>query len=104
MGAAYTPGLKVTARATVRKARRLPLSGTVLVKVGDRVTARQPVARADLPGKVYPINIANQLSILADEVPESMRKKAGESVAKGEMIAETRSFFGLFHSDVRSPI
>ncbi len=104
MGAAYTPGLKVTARATVRKARRLPLAGTVVVKVGDRVGARQIVARTDLPGKVFPINIANQLSILPDEVPESMRVKPGDEIRKDAVLAETRSFFGLFHSDVRSPI
>jgi hypothetical protein len=104
MGAAYTPGLKVTARTTVRKARRLPLAGEVVVAVGERVTARQVVARTDLPGKVFPLNLANQLSVMADEVPAAMRKKPGEAVAKDELLAETRSFFGLFHSEVRSPI
>src|SRR6185503_292451 len=102
--AAYTPGLKVTARATIRKARRLPLAGQVTVKVGDRVTARQVVARTDLPGKVFPLNVANQLGLLADEVPGSMRKRPGEAVAKDEVIASTKSFFGLFPSEVRSPI
>jgi hypothetical protein len=104
MGAAYTPGLKVTARAVVRKARRLPLTGQVLVKVGDPVTARQVVARTDLPGKVFPVNVANLLGVLPDEVPEAMRKQPGDAVAKDELIAETRSFFGLFRSQARSPI
>lgn len=104
MGAAYTPGLKVTARAVVRKARRLPLAGQVVVKIGEKVGARQVVARTDLPGKVFPVNIANQLGVLPDEVPEAMRKKPSEAVAKDELLAETRSFFGLFRSDVRSPI
>jgi hypothetical protein len=104
MGAAYTPGLKVTARAVVRKPRRLPLAGQVVVKVGDRVGARQVVARTELPGKVFPVNVANQLGVLPDEVPEAMRKKAGDAVDKGELLAETRSFFGLFRSDVPAPI
>ncbi len=104
VGAAYTPGLKVTPRTLVRKARRLPLAGEVVVKVGDLVEADQVVARTDLPGKVFPTNIANQLSILPDEVAAAMRKQTGDAVKKGEVLAETRSFFGLFHSDVRSPI
>lgn len=104
MGGAYTPGLKVTARATVRKTRRLPLLGTVVVEVGDRVNAGTVVARTELPGKVYPLNLANVLSLLPEEVPEAMRKKIGEAVKKDEIIAETRSFFGLFRSDARSPI
>jgi hypothetical protein len=96
--------LKVTARAVVRKPRRLPLAGEVLVKVGDRVTARQVVARTDLPGKVFPVNIASQLGVLPDEVPAAMTKRIGDPVQKDEVIAETRSFFGLFRSDARSPI
>jgi hypothetical protein len=104
MGNAYTPGLQVTPRTTVRKTRRLPLSGSVLAKVGDAVTAGQVVARTELPGKVYPLNLANQLSLPADEVPEAMKKKIGEHVAKDELLAETRSFFGIFRSEVKSPI
>src|SRR5687768_12569258 len=104
MGAAYTPGLKVTARATIRKARRLPLVGQVLARVGERVTARQVVARTDLPGKVFPVNVANQLGVLPDEVPGVMLKQAGEPIALDEVLAATRSFFGLFHSEVRAPI
>jgi hypothetical protein len=104
MGAAYTPGLRVTARAVVRKARRLPLAGQVLVGLGDRVEARQVVARTDLPGKVFPVNVANQLGVLPDEVPAAMRRQPGEPIQKGDLLAETRSFFGLFHADVRSPI
>ncbi len=104
MGNAYTPGLTVTGRTTVRKTRRLPLTGTVVVKVGDQVTARQVVARTELPGKVFPLNVANQLSIPADEVPEAMKKPVGQAIAKDELLAETRSFFGIFRSEVRSPI
>jgi hypothetical protein len=104
MASAYTPGLKVTPHMLVRKTRRLPLAGQVVVAVGDRVTADQVVARTDLPGKVFPLNVANQLSITADELKEAMRKRPGDAVKKDELLAETRSFFGLFHEAARSPI
>jgi hypothetical protein len=43
----YTPGLKVTAFATLHRERKLPLAGTVVVRVGDKVTAETIVARTD---------------------------------------------------------
>jgi len=39
MAHAYTPGLKVTRKTVLRKERRLPLPGEVVVKVGDKVSA-----------------------------------------------------------------
>lgn len=104
MASTYTPGLKVTPRTVVRKARRLPLAGDVIVKVGDRVRAADVVARTELPGKVFPLNVANLLGLMPDEVPEAMRKKPGDAVKRDELLAEARSFFGLFRSDAKSPI
>ena len=37
MAHAYTPGLRVTESATLRRERRLPLKGDVLVSVGHHV-------------------------------------------------------------------
>jgi hypothetical protein len=104
MASAYTPGLTVAPQTVVRKTRRLPLFGEVLVRVGDSVSADQVVARTHLPGKVFPLNVANQLSILPDEVEDVMKKKVGDAVKEGELLAETRGFFGLFRSEVRSHI
>lgn len=104
MGDAYTPGLTVTPRTTVRKTRRLPLEGKVLVEVGRRVEADQVVARTDLPGKVHLVNLANRLGVNPDELPGKMLVKEGQSIEPGKRIAESRSFFGLFRSEVDSPI
>ena len=54
MAHSYTPGLTVTEQAVVRRRRMLSLPGTVLVTTGETVRANQAVARAELPGKVYP--------------------------------------------------
>ena len=101
---AYTPGLKVTAGMTIQKERRLPLQGEVLVQVGDTVKAEDVVAKADLPGNVQLLNVANLLSVQAGEVAEYMVKPVGEPVAKDEVIAMTKGIFGLFKSQARSPI
>jgi hypothetical protein len=104
MAHSYTPGLTVTEHTVVRRRRQLPLPGTVLVKVGDLVRANQPVARAELPGKVYPLNLANQLSVAPDEINEYLIKKAGESVQKDEILAENKPLIKWFKTEIRSPI
>ncbi len=103
MAHAYTPGLTVSERTRLRKERRLPLSGQVLVGVGDAVAADQVIARTELPGPVTMINVASELNLQPDEVVRAMLKTAGDAVAAGEIIAESRGFFGLFHSTCTSP-
>lgn len=104
MGDAYTPGLTVTGRTRVHKTRRLPLTGKVLVEKGAVVTADQVVARTELPGKVTMINFSNKLGVLPDEVEASLLLQPGSAIKKGQVIAEHRSFFGLFRSRIESPI
>ena len=103
MGDAYTPGLTVTRSTVVRKTRRLPIAGEVLVKVGDRVAWSDVVARTELPGKVHLMNLANQLGVLADELAGTLRIKPGSKVDKGTVIAEAKSLFGLLTSRAASP-
>ena len=104
MAHAYTPGLKVTEGMTIQKERRLPLEGEVLVEAGTTVKAEDVVAKADLPGNVQLLNVANLLSISPEEIAEYMLKPVGEAVSEDEIIATTKGLFGLFKSQARSPI
>jgi hypothetical protein len=104
MGDAYTPGLTVTRSTLVRKTRRLPLAGTVLVEVGKRVTAGDVVARTELPGKVHLVNLASLLSVLPEELGKTLKISIGARVTNGELIAASRSLFGLLSNRVTSPI
>ena len=104
MAHAYTPGLKVTKGTIIQKERRLPLQGEVLVEAGTIVQAEDVVAKADLPGNVQLLNVANLLSVPAEEVIEHMLKPVGEAITKDEIIATTKGLFGLFKSQAHSPI
>ena len=104
MAHAYTPGLKVLHETKIDKERRLPLKGTVTVEKGKFVTPDDIVAKTDLPGNVQMVNVANQLNIDADDVNDAMIAKEGTSVSKGEMIAETKGLFGLFKTNVTTPV
>ncbi|NUN48594.1 MAG: hypothetical protein HUU15_07180 [Candidatus Brocadiae bacterium] len=104
MAHAYTPGLRVTRSALIRKRRILPIKGTLLVAEGQTVTATDIVARAEIPGRVHAVNIVNKLSIEAGETTRYMKKKAGDEVRKDETIAENNPLIKWFKSAVPSPI
>ena len=82
----------------------LSLPGSVLVSGGETVRANQAVARAELPGKVYPLNLANQLGVAPDEIHEYLVKKAGDPVKKDEILAENKPLIKWFKTEILSPI
>lgn len=104
MAHAFSPGLKVLACTTLRRYRRLPLPGDVLVNVGDRVRAEQVIMRTELPGPADMVNIVSTLGILPDEIEKYMVRKVGERVKRGDVLAESKSFFGLFTTRVEAPM
>lgn len=103
MAHAYTPGLRVSEKSVVRKERRLPIKGEVVVAKGDHVTADTVVARTHLPGNVQLVNVASKLGLPPEDLPSVMQKKGGDPIEKGEPLAITQGFFGFFKSKVLSP-
>jgi hypothetical protein len=105
LGTAYTPGLKVSARTTIEKLRRLPLKGTVLVREGETVSPDTIVARTELPGIMQTVKLAERMGIEPADVPGVLRVKEGDRVQVGETLAETKGLFGrLFKSEFKSPV
>lgn len=102
MARAYTPGLEVVERTTVIRTRELPLPGRALVKVGERVTSQTPVLAAELPGELDIVRIADRLGLEPEQVRDGLKVKVGTAVQPGDVLCEVKSFFGLFHSDVRA--
>jgi biotin carboxyl carrier protein len=94
----------VSAHALIRKTRRLPLKGTVLVQEGQEVTPDTVVARAEIPGIMQTVRVAEQLGVQPDELPRLLKVKVGDAVQPGTVLAESRGLFGLFRTEVKSPI
>lgn len=104
VGTAYTPGLRVSAQTRIEKLRRLPLKGTVLLKVGDRVTPDRVVARTEIPGIMQTVKLAERLGVEPSEVRGLMQVKEGDAVRKGDSLAGTKGLFGkFFRTDVTAP-
>jgi hypothetical protein len=104
MSSAYTPGLKIKKITLVRKQRMLPLPGEVLVHEGDEVSYDSVVAQTYIPGDVEMIPLFDKLGIEPYELTRAMLKKEGDNVQVGELLAVTKSFFGLFKSEYRTQI
>ncbi len=103
MGTAYTPGLTVSPGTIVKKTRRLPLKGQVTVKVGEQVKADTVVARTEIPGIIQTVKVAELLGLEPPEALAALMIGEGDTVEAGQIIAESKSFFGLFKSEVKSP-
>lgn len=102
MASAYTPGLTVSGDVVVRRVRRLPIKGEVLVAVGERVIPSTVVARAQLPGILQTIRVGEKLGLDPKDVPGAVGVKAGDAIAKEGLIAETKGLFGFFRQRVVS--
>ena len=102
---AYAPGLKVVERCRHRCRRVLPIPGEVLVRVGDRVEPRDPVAQTQLPGVIVPINLAQRLGVPPGEIPTLMAgRPVGTVVRAGERLAESAGLFGWFRRSFDCPV
>jgi hypothetical protein len=102
MAKAFTPGLTVTARATYRARRILPIAGEVTVKAGDRVAADTVVAQTFMEGDAFPMKVAAALGAQPKDLPGLMLKKVGDAVRKDEPIARSKGIFGMMRTEARS--
>ncbi len=102
LASAYTPGLTVSGDIVVRRTRRLPIKGEVLVNPGDPVEPDQVVARAMLPGVLQTIKLSERLGVEPKDVADAVGIKVGDPVERGQVIAETKGIFGFFKQTITS--
>jgi len=98
-------GVKVEGGALVRKTRRIPAKGEVLVKEGDLVGPETIIARGIVTNpRVEEIRVYKKLRVDPEMVSRYMLKQEGDGVKEDEAIAIRRSFFGRSTRVCRSPI
>jgi hypothetical protein len=84
--------------------RCLPVGGDVLVAAGQEVGPQEVVARAELPGPPFPVSAAAALGVKRSDLPAHVAVEPGQAVSEGQVVARSRSLFGLLGSEVRSPV
>lgn len=86
--------------ATIIRERVLPIKGTVLARIGQKVNSADVVAEAVWAREHIFLDVARTLSLPPDEADKLIRIKAGDNVAAGTVIAQGR---GLLPKQVRAP-
>ena len=86
----------------IRRARMLPVNGRVLARAGQKVSATDVVAEADVANKHVILNIRRALSLSAQEdLQKIVEHRVGDKVQEGDVIAETS---GIFKRVVYAPV
>lgn len=83
----YPSETHVMPLALITRERMLPVAGEVLVRAGERVEPSQVVARATQTRDLRILNVAQQFRLDAKRAERCMRKKEGDTVAAGDVLA-----------------
>lgn len=103
MKRALTPGLQKREDVLLRRHRALPVKGEILVEAGAEVSARDIVARAELPGDLSILRLPEKMGLDADEVLQGIKVKVGDRLLPGDLICERSGLFGLMKSRFLAP-
>lgn len=74
----------------LRLIRRLPGTGEVRLRAGERITADHVLARTDPKNNAVTISVADQLGIAPQDVAKFLMKPVGSRFSAGEAIARNR--------------
>lgn len=88
--------------AELRIVRRLPGSGDVKVRAGERIGADHVLTRIDPAATAIKISVADQLGVAPQDVGKYLMKPVGSSFVAGEALARTRK--GIRNVVVASPV
>jgi hypothetical protein len=97
----YPPETRVMPLTLIRRDRMLPAPGEILVVPGQRVEASEIVARAERGGQFRTLELARLLRVPPARAVRYLRKRVGDEVKAGEVIAGRA---GLGGRPVRSPV
>lgn len=97
------PETRVTPFIRIRRERKLPIPGEVLVKPGTRVGALDVVARAYPPKQRRALSLTRILGVREADVPKRLLKQVGDPVEAREIIIAKPINLGLQRLVYRAP-
>jgi len=86
---------------TIHRTRVLPNPGRIARRRGDRVAADTVIGEADVPGGYLLVELDRELGRRGRDARKVTRKRVGESVLEGEVIASTG---GILTREYLSPV
>jgi hypothetical protein len=96
------PVTQINPLVKIRRNRVLPVAGTVLVRVGQKVAPGEILAETTIPTKHVMVDVLHVLGLKdAEETEKLIDRQVGDLVDKHDIIAETG---GLFSRIIRAPM
>jgi hypothetical protein len=86
----YPSATHVLPLTAIRRERRLPWRGEVLISTRQQVEPSDVVARAARPGAYAIIDVAQQLGVPVHRAGKYYLKQPGEFVQQGELLARRK--------------
>ncbi|MHC1740334.1 MAG: hypothetical protein AB9897_04405 [Anaerolineaceae bacterium] len=97
----YTTFTQITPAIRLHRNRVLPVAGTVMVRLGQKVNADDVIAEAVIPVHHVLVDVVRVLGLSGPKAAEPLiQRKVGETLGQNDIIAETG---GLFSRIVRTP-
>ena len=81
------PSLQISPLTTIRRQRVLPVPGQVLVRQGQPVEVKTPIAEAIVEPKHILLDIAKALRVSSQKADELLQREAGEKVERDDLLA-----------------
>lgn len=100
MSDVFAPARHILNLTAVRRVRRLPVPGTVTVRVNEDVQAQDVVAEAEVQARHRYLDLARGLGVPPERVVEHLRREPGDRVESGDVIAGP---VGMARRTVRAP-
>jgi len=94
------PITHVIPMTTIRRELTLPVPGTVVVRMNERVQAGDVLAEAEPAARYYTLDLARALGVSPKEAVRHLRRERGERVDAGDILAGP---VGLTRRTLRAP-
>ena len=104
MSSPASPTLAVSGNAQIARIRKVPPGATILVAEHDRVSAKDVVATAEVPGQMVSVDAAAILGVSKSRVLNYLKVKAGDRVNAGQLMGQRSALMGLVKTVLPSPI
>ncbi|MCB2178711.1 hypothetical protein KQH61_04790 [bacterium] len=96
----FVPVTHVLPLTTIERSRMLPVAGSVLVRAGQEVRAEDVIAKANMYADHISLDLARGLGIPKHAVSAYIKRKIGDEIPEGGIIAQKS---GVFSRVVRAP-
>ncbi len=94
------PIIQISPTTKIRRQRKLPIPGKVVVRQGQKVEARDVIAEAIIAPEHIMLNIARSLRVHQETADDLIQRTAGETINKDDLIAGPA---GITQRVVRAP-